>query len=317
VYVYDTETSQISFITDGEVGTPDLTPDGRFMVFTSRSDLTPDDTSSTQQVFEYDAQTGALTRISIGQSGFNNNGNAPCVPVVLRGPGACLDDAQLLAGFGYQGNAGAYKPSEYSTYRWVSADGQFVFFQSADALTPQALDHKLIGYSPVEPDNGNKRYPIYAMNIYEYHDGVVSLISDGRDITFAFEDSSNVTLIGTDASGGDVFFTTADPLAAQDTDENTDVYDARIGGGFRASAVPASCSGDECQGALSAPPILLSPGSELQAGSDPLQSAPAPGATKPKPKQKTKKQPKTKKRPKRPKAKKTARRAVAKRRGKR
>ncbi|HTA96444.1 MAG TPA: hypothetical protein VK730_02245 [Solirubrobacteraceae bacterium] len=304
VYVYDSETSQISFVTDGEVGVTSITPDGRFMVFTSRSDLTPDDTSTAQQVFEYDAQTGVLTRVSIGQAGFNDNGNAPC----------CVDDARLVANHsGYGSRNVDYKPSAYPTYRWVSADGQYVFFESSDGLTPQALDNKVIDYSGSSPE--------YAMNIYEYHDGVVSLISDGRDISVNKNQESNVELIGTDASGGDVFFTTADQLVGQDTDSNADVYDARINGGFPGPVVPPSCSGDACQGPLSAAPTLLTAGSELQAGSAPLQSAPAPTATKPKPKakvkQKTRKRPKTKQRGKRPKAKKTVVRAVAKRRGKR
>lgn len=312
---------------------PDLTPNGRFMVFTSRSDLTPDDTSSTQQVFEYDAETGALTRISIGQSGFNDNGNAPCVPA-RKGSNACVDDAQLSSllklgsGSIYDGSAGgnarAYRPSAYPTERWVSTDGQYVFFQSSDALTPQALNNKVIGYTTLTKqavEEGLSPEAEYASNIYEYHDGVVSLISDGRDISAEGEVHSNVALIGTDASGEDVFFTTADALVEQDTDDNTDVYDARINGGFPAPAVPPSCSGDACQGELGAAPTLLTAGSELQAGSAPLQSAPAPTVTKPKAKakvkQKTQKRPKTKKRSKRPKARKTAGRVVAERRGKR
>ena len=57
----------------------DLTPDGSFLVFVSSTDhLTPDDTSTAPQVFEYDAQTGALVRVSIGQDGYNDNGNTDC-----------------------------------------------------------------------------------------------------------------------------------------------------------------------------------------------------------------------------------------------
>ena len=63
---------------------------------------------------------------------------------------------------------------------------------------------------------------------------------------FAF--SSNVQLIGTDASGRDVFFTTADQLVGQDTDTDIDIYDARVDGGFPAPALSPSCSGDACQG---------------------------------------------------------------------
>ena len=57
-----------------------VTPDGRFLVFTSGRPLTADDTRAegeeAAQVFEYDAQTHAMTRVSVGQSGFNSDGNA-------------------------------------------------------------------------------------------------------------------------------------------------------------------------------------------------------------------------------------------------
>jgi Tol biopolymer transport system component len=44
-----------------------VTPDGRFLVFTSNGALTPDDTrgNGAAQVYEYDAQVGTLTRVSI------------------------------------------------------------------------------------------------------------------------------------------------------------------------------------------------------------------------------------------------------------
>ena len=206
------------------------TPDGRFLVFTSATPhLTPDDTSAAPQAFEYDAETGALVRVSIGQDGYNHDGNtdvaAPTIPPTYY----------------EQENS---SPDAYWSGLTVSADGADVFFESTDALTPQAID-----------DPGGE-----LENIYEYRKGQVYLISDGRDV------SGRVHMIATDASGADVFFTTADQLVAQDNDSDTDIYDARVDGGFAAPAASAECSGDECQGPLSAAPVLLSPGSELQAG---------------------------------------------------
>ncbi len=84
LYVYERDaqfpSGRIAFIAkNAGVREADVTPDGRFLVFTSSADLTPDDTSTARQVFEYDAQTGALVRVSIGQDGFNHNGNVPAV----------------------------------------------------------------------------------------------------------------------------------------------------------------------------------------------------------------------------------------------
>ncbi len=239
----------------------DATPDGRFLVFTSNRDLTPDDTSTARQVFEYDAQTRSLVRVSIGQGGFNRNGN---VPARYNPYGQPLNGAFIQTTTGGEGDY--YQPGSYWSHLSVSADGSYVFFQSTVGLTPQALNEAVIG----ETDRGSAHEPIYANNVYEYHTGRVSLISDGQDLTdtgFAF--SSNVQLISTDSSGGDVLFTTADRLVGQDTDTDIDIYDARVDGGFPAPAVSPSCSGDACQGALSAAPTLLSPGSEFQAGGNP------------------------------------------------
>ena len=229
----------------------DVTPDGRFLVFTSYRGLTPDDTSTAQQVFEYDAQTGGLVRVSIGQDGFNHNGNVPA------------NNATIVTPF-YRG---AYSASAYWSRLSVSADGSYVFFQSIAGLTPQALNMKVVGVTP------ERESPVYANNVYEYHAGRVSLISDGQDIV-SIGVSSVVEFLGADASGADVFFTTADRLVGQDTDSNIDIYDARVGGGFPAPAAQSSCSGEACQGQLSGAPALLSPGSEFQVGGNPPLTAP-------------------------------------------
>jgi WD40-like Beta Propeller Repeat len=231
-----------------------VTPDGRFLVFTSSRDLTPDDTSPTRQLFEYDAQTGALVRVSIGQDGYNHNGNSPAnfvtIPRLRYGP--------------------EYDSSEDWTSLSVSADGSYVFFESSAALTPNALE----GFS----------------NVYEYHDGQVSLISDGQDIAVNEIGGSVVEFLGTDASGDDVFFTTEDRLVGQDVDTSTDIYDARVDGGFPAPVAPSACVGEGCQGVLSEAPTLLSPGSEFQAGGNPPLAGGAPAAQpKAKPKSKSKK----------------------------
>jgi WD40-like Beta Propeller Repeat len=217
-----------------------VTPDGRFLAFTSNRDLTPDDTSTVRQLFEYDAQTGVLVRVSIGEGGFNHDGNTPANFVTIP---------------------------RNKTGRTMSDDGSYVFFQSGAALTPDALEGEGV------------------QNVYEYHDGRVSLISDGQDLA-TIDGESLVRLLGTDESGGDVFFTTTDRLVGQDVDTNTDVYDARIDGGLPAPAAPVSCAGEGCQGPLSGAPTLLSPGSELQVGGNP----PLAGEPAAKPKKKLKQQ---------------------------
>jgi hypothetical protein len=203
------------------------TPDGRFLVFQSTADLTPDQEGRKEagQVFEYDAETELLVRVSQGQRGYNEDGNSSEYSATI--PVQNYAREPPVVGIpGFNGLA-------------MSADGSRVFFSSRDALTPQALND--------------------VVNVYEYHDGLVGLISDGHD-TALFEGAPAVTLIGTDESGQDVFFTTTDPLVPQDTDTLVDVYDARIGGGFTPPVLPAPCSSDSCQAPPSVAPSLLVPG---------------------------------------------------------
>jgi hypothetical protein len=201
----------------------EATPDGRFLLFASSADLTPDDTSTVKQLFRYDAQTGAVVRVSVGQNGFNHNGNTESES----------DQPFFLGGTYLQANTKAAPPPMS-----ISDDGQYLFFNSVNGLTPQANNNQV--------GTGEE----LANNVYEYHEGNVYLVSAGQD------HSPQVFLIGTDQSGTDVFFETSEQLVPQDTNSGRDIYNARIEGGFPAPVAPAACLGDACQGSLSAPPSL-------------------------------------------------------------
>jgi len=252
-----------------------VTPDGRFLVFAAHTRLTPDDTSTASQIFEYDAQTGSLVRVSVGNDGYNNDGNT------VRTADEPLDydftdevDTKLARASTQEYS---YLPSQYDSDLSVSADGSYVFFTSADALTPQALDYYVTGESQELP-----LHPNFAKNVYEYHAGHVYLISDGQDVSSRLG-GTNVELQTTTLSGRDVFFTSTDPLVPQDTGSGRVVYDARVDGGFPPPTEPPSCEGDACQGGLSGAPVLLSPGSEFQAGGNPpIESAPPVASSAPK-----------------------------------
>ncbi len=200
------------------------TPGGHFLVFESAADLTADQGEHEEagQVFEYNAETERLARVSRGQDGLAEDGNSKT-------------NAATIPVQNYELDA----PDTHFTGLAVSADGSRVFFTSADGLAPQAL----AGLA----------------SVYEYHDEQVALVSDGHDLALLREVSAT-ELIGTDESGEDVFFTTGDQLLPQDRNTWVDLYDARIDGGFPPPAVPAPCAGDSCQGAASVAPSLLAPG---------------------------------------------------------
>ncbi len=86
-----------------------VSANGRFLGFVSSSDLTPDDMSVLPQAFEYDAQSGALVRVSIGENGYDDNGN-------------------LTSPEGGEGNISL-----------MVADDGAAFFSSVGPLVPQAV----------------------------------------------------------------------------------------------------------------------------------------------------------------------------------
>jgi hypothetical protein len=235
-----------------------VTPDGQFLVFTSAGDLTADDTSMSgaQQIFCYNAGTNTLFRISIGENGYNDDGNRTSpTPCVLA---ACSDSALIVQGAGFSRS----DPS-------MSDDGQYIFFQSPVALTPGALDDV-----PVSTSEDNS--VVYAQNVYEWHAGHVYLVSDGRDVTAnnggdPLCPKSSVCLLGSDVSGKNVFFTTADGLVGQDTDGELDIYDARVceAGSpclTQSGGSQTECEGDTCQGAVAVPPAAPAPASATFSG---------------------------------------------------
>jgi hypothetical protein len=109
--------------------------------------------------------------------------------------------------------------------RGVSEDGSRIFFDTPTALVPQDI-------------NGQR-------DVYEWENGQVYLVSAGTGSRASF-------FLDNSASGNNVYFATADNLAAADTDGGYDVYDARVGG-FQSTATAPPCSND-CQGAPTAPP---------------------------------------------------------------
>ena len=261
----------------GDTRPVQTTPDGRFLVFESAGDLTADDTSTVSQVFEYDAQEEQLVRISVGQ--------------MVPGGYECKADGKIEAGYNCDGNtevnAAEIPIQDYETQDLptaaesnlaLSSDGSYVFFTSHDALTPQ------VGRAVEESE--------HAKNVYEYHGDVdesggsiaggnVYLISDGRDVS-----PGGQHLLGTSASGDDVFFDSGDPLVAQETDTQINVYDARVDGGFPAPMPPVGCEGEGCLGGPSAAPLFAAPGSSTISGSGNLTAPPIPVRVTPKPKPK-------------------------------
>jgi hypothetical protein len=110
----------------------------------------------------------------------------------------------------------------------ISSNGSQVFFTTADALV-------------AEDTNG-------VNDAYEWEHGAARLISVGTS-------EAESTFLDADPSGTDAFFLTRDRLVGADIDENTDVYDARVGGGFPEPPPAAPpCEAEACRAAPEAAP---------------------------------------------------------------
>jgi hypothetical protein len=144
---------------------------------------------------------------------------------------------------------GSLPSGELVASRGMSDDGNRVFFDTPDAL--------------VSRDANGKR------DVYEWTPSGLSLISSGRS-------QQNSFLLDNSANGDDVFFATSEGLDPTDRDQGYDVYDARVGGGFKTAAQPAPCAGDECRSGLSGASTLPTPGSGAFSGPGDAQPSPAP-----------------------------------------
>jgi hypothetical protein len=115
--------------------------------------------------------------------------------------------------------------------RFVSDDGRYLFFNSREALVPRDTNDALDAY------------------VYDTHSEEVHLLSSGTS-------PSDSIFAEASPDGRDAFFTTREQLVGSDNDQNRDLYDARIGGGFpEPPPVPAPCTAtDQCHGATASPP---------------------------------------------------------------
>lgn len=232
------------------------TVDGQFLLFRSVNDLTPDAHGTVSQLYRFDSATTQLVRVSTGAC---PEQPAPCAPAQR------LNDNEPNTYFnGAERNFGGSTSYAGPQPVTISNDGQYVFFESPTALTPTALEKRVVGCE--EPEKaGECESPIYAQNVYEWHEGNIYLISDGQDHNVIFEHSTT-KVIGASPSGQDVYLTSGDPLVPSDTDTQEDIYDARIEGGIPTVSAGAGCQGEACRGATPPAPGLSNPASETFIG---------------------------------------------------
>ena len=164
------------------------------------------------EVYEYSTGSGALTCASCNPSGLRPVGNS-------------------FLGASFQ----RLVSTPFHQSRVMSDDGSRVFFSSPDELAHGASRTHVKIYEHEQNETGS----------CAEEGGCVSLISGAAGSAYdVFLDASS--------DGSNVFFSTLSQLAPTDMDNLVDVYDARVGGGFREPVAPTECATD-CQVPAGAP----------------------------------------------------------------
>ena len=141
--------------------------------------------------------------------------------------------------------------------RPISEDGRYVFFDTQESLLPGDTNGKVDVYEWHEDP--------------ETHHGSLGSLSTGQSSTSDF-------FLDSSPDGKNVFFGTHSALVPADKDEQGDLYDARIEGGFPAPLGAGPCEGDACDHPPAAP-IDATPGSLTLSGpGDVFTEVPPPSA---------------------------------------
>lgn len=187
-----------------------LSADGRTLAFFDNEQLTSAQNNGLTAMYVYRELGETLTCVSCSPTG------APATSGV----------EWLAAATG----AGLGTPVMHFQPRFVSSDGRYVFFTTAEPLVARDTN----GLS----------------DVYEYDTqaGQVALLTTGSGEHGSWFQNA-------DENGENAFILTRQPLVAGDTDNLDDLYDVRVDGGFPQPRLSTGgCVGDECQGTPSAAP---------------------------------------------------------------
>jgi DNA-binding beta-propeller fold protein YncE len=193
-----------------------ISPDGHSLAFLSSAPLTGYDNTDQasgnpdSEAYLYNADTKELVCTSC-----NATGAAPLGPTELPS-----------------------WSTPFEQPRYLSDDGNRLFFESFDALVQQDTNGKLDVYEYERLGAGSCTSS--SATFSPVLNGCTFLISGGT--------SSDATyLLDASANGRDVFISTRQPLVPEDTDGRYDVYDAREGGGFPSTSSPTACASEACR----------------------------------------------------------------------
>jgi hypothetical protein len=201
------------------------TPDGRYLLFATTNELVGYSTAeaSPRDCPRFDTQEPVFGHCDEVYRYDAADGNIVCV--------SCDPSGAPPTSNAFFGHAAGPRGPAGGSVRAMSDDGSYAFFDTADALVPQ-------------DSNGTS-------DVYEWHNGHISLISSGHDAAPSY-------FLGASADGSNVFFGTHARLVPQDTDTAGDIYDARICTESDPCIKPPAGETAQCEGGACQTPPLFS-----------------------------------------------------------
>jgi NHL repeat-containing protein len=205
-----------------------VTPDGRYLVIQTRLALDPvADQDTDSDLYRWDEAGGWLC--------------ISCQPPAAPSAGAVSTFTPSIPYYSAVNNELGGDVPEHT----ISDDGRRIFFTTPDALVPQDVDGETGCPTVGHPDDFFFAYS--CADVYEWHDGTISLLSSGTGRAASI-------LLGATNTGEDVFYATPQRLLGRDADNGYDIYDVHAGGGFpEPAAQPPGCEGEACRGEGSVP----------------------------------------------------------------
>lgn len=261
LYRYDSETGdilylgeQLAYVTGNALQSAVVSPDGQTVLISARGQL---DEGARELLVWHE---GVTTSLGLEGSIFDS-------PEWVN-----YDASSRYVAFGFQSDVYRYDVTHEDLECASCVDGtpgHQSFLAGAEKVTNNRIARSLddqgrlffTSFAALVPKDVNGEADVYVFN-----GGRTSLISPGTG-------PYRAQLMDISPDGTDVYFLTEQPLVAQDTNADPDVYDARIGGGFarQNEPPPVPCAGEGCQAA--APGANASPtiGSEVTSGSPPAK----------------------------------------------
>jgi len=146
----------------------------------------------------------------------------------------------------------------------MSEGGGRVFFETTAKLVPQDTNSIVFVHDSVSGHQGLDTYEWEADGVEEAP-GVFCRVANGcTHLISAGQDVGPEAFVGASRDGRDLFFVSAAQLVPGATPEFSNIYDARIGGGFAPASGAPECS--SCQGVGSPSLLFNTPASETFAG---------------------------------------------------